>query len=402
MNPLILKPFTTGFLSEFILTPETLPFRDDEIMSLDAELSVFEQVFLNPDIEKNLISKNELLASFAISKAENSQLSLREAEEVYELIQNDPNYEFIHEKIKSKTKLTQKDHDRLEFLNILRTFRSVNQATFTMKDLTPEFIRKVHAQLTQGLDIFNDHLPDFTVYKSGAWRNNNMIRVGKYNPAPHIQVENSVLELTKWLKKNQTITGVATFHTALYAVHPFNNGNKRVCRILEHILLRSLKIDSKHLYSTSYYYHKHKDRYYRCLLYSLDRKNLNHFVAYVQEALVLSIIDVVKTSLEAKRGDYISQKNPDKELAIVLKHFIKQGDIQFKKLTVLTQGKIARQTLVTYLARSVEHGILTKREQGRTTHYTLNFDAPESKYLQKWLAFAQERLKVLPYSITLF
>ena len=89
-------------------------------------------------------------------------------------------------------------------------------------------------------------------------------------------------------------------------------------------------------------------------------------------------------------------------LAIVLKHFIKQGDIQFKKLTVLTQGKIARQTLVTYLARSVEHGILTKREQGRTTHYTLNFDAPESKYLQKWLAFAQERLKVLPYSITLF
>src|SRR6266852_5127896 len=137
----IFKPFSGAFLSEFVWTPQTLPFTSDEIMTLDRELSVYEQVFLNPDIENNLISKNELLASFAISKAEDSQLTLAEAQDVYDLILTDPNYDFILEKLKSKEKLTQKDYDKLEFFNILKTFRSVNQKNFTIDDLTPLKIR---------------------------------------------------------------------------------------------------------------------------------------------------------------------------------------------------------------------------------------------------------------------
>ena len=41
--------------------------------------------------------------------------------------------------------------------------------------------------------------------------------------------------------------------------------------------MTTIQINSKNLYSTSYYYHKEKDRYYKYLLYSLERKNLNHF-----------------------------------------------------------------------------------------------------------------------------
>src|SRR3989344_5191849 len=110
MDTTILRPFSTGFLSQFVFAPQTLPFTNKEVLSLDRELSEYEQVFLNPDIEKNLISKNELLASFAISKAEDSQLTLKEAEDVYNLVLSDPHYDFIGEKIKAKKKLAQKDH----------------------------------------------------------------------------------------------------------------------------------------------------------------------------------------------------------------------------------------------------------------------------------------------------
>ena len=79
MNTTILHPFSKGFLSQFVWTPQTQPFTNEEILLLDRELSEYEQVFLNPDIERNLISKNELLASFAISKAEDSRLTLKEA-----------------------------------------------------------------------------------------------------------------------------------------------------------------------------------------------------------------------------------------------------------------------------------------------------------------------------------
>jgi len=401
VNTTILKPFSQPFISDFVWTPQTLPFTSEEIISFDKELSVYEQVFLNPDIEKNLISKNELLASFAISKAEDSQLTLQEAQGVYSLVLSDPNYDFIRERLKAKEKLTNKDYDKLEFFNILKTFRSINQEPFTIDDLTPLKIREFHTNLTQGLDIFKDYLSDFTVYKSGLWRDNDLIRIGSYVPAPHTEIEKGVEELIAWLKENQIITGIAVFHTALYGLHPFNNGNKRICRILEHVLLRSLNINNKNLYSTSYYYHRQKARYYKYLLFSLERKNLNHFVAFVQEALVLSIIDVVKTSLEVKRQEFIARQELEGQMALVLKPLVKRGEVQFKSLARITRGKIARQTLVTYLSRAVGQGILRRRETGRVTYYGLNFEAPEIETLQKWLGFAKQRLAFIPDNIKL-
>ena len=401
VNTTILKPFSQPFISDFVWTPQTLPFTSEEIISFDKELSVYEQVFLNPDIEKNLISKNELLASFAISKAEDSQLTLQEARDVYNLVLSDPNYDFIREKLKAKEKLTNKDYDKLEFFNILKTFRNINQEPFTIDDLTLLKIRELHTNLTQGLDIFKDYLSDFTVYKSGLWRDNDLIRVGSYVPAPHTEIEKGVEELIAWLKENQTITGIAVFHTTLYGLHPFNNGNKRICRILEHVLLRSLNINNKNLYSTSYYYHRQKARYYKYLLFSLERKNLNHFVAFVQEALVLSIIDVVKTSLEVKRQEFIARQELEGQMALVLKPLVKRGEVQFKSLARITRGKIARQTLVTYLSRAVGQGILRRRETGRVTYYGLNFEAPEIETLQKWLGFAKQRLAFIPDNIKL-
>ncbi len=50
-TPTIKNPFKTSFLSSFVITPDTLPFNDQEIVQYDHELSRFEQVFLNPDIE---------------------------------------------------------------------------------------------------------------------------------------------------------------------------------------------------------------------------------------------------------------------------------------------------------------------------------------------------------------
>lgn len=397
----ILKPFSGNFLSQFVWTPQTLPFKDNEVLLIDRELAVFEQVFLNPDIEKNLISKNELLTSFAISKAEDSKLTLAEAQDVYNLILSDSNYDFISQKLKTKEKLTQKDYDKLEFFNIAKTFRNLNADLSTIEKLESQALLNLHRQLTQGLDIFKEHLPSFTIYKSGSFRDNDEIRVGTYKPAPFSEIKKGVKELINWLKNNKTITGIAVFHTALYGLHPFNNGNKRVCRVLEHILLRGLGLNAKNLYSTSYYYHKQKERYYKYLLYSLERKNLNHFAGFILESLVLSIIDVIKTSLEAKRSEFIGRFEIEGNTRLVLRPFIKRGELQFKHIARITGGKIARQTLITYLQKAVDQGILAKREAGRAVYYSLAFKAPETDTLQKWLAFAKERLAYIPDDIKL-
>lgn len=390
------NPFSGSFLSSFILTPKLLFFTNDEIISLDKKLNRFEQIILNPEIEKGLITKNEILTSFAISKAENSSLTFAEAQDIYNLMKNDHTYDFLNQKIKNQKKLTQKDHDKLEFFNIAKTFRKISSMRFNFNDLNTNFIKNIHKDLTLGLDIFSKTLPDFTLYKSGTWRDNNEIRVGSYSPSDFRKIDNSVQELTNWIIKSPNPTNIAIFHTSLYALHPFNNGNKRVCRILEHLLLKSIGLNSKNLYSTSYYYHKEKERYYKYLLFSLERKNLNHFTNFVQEAIVLSIVSVVKTSLEAERLEFINNQNVDNQIKAIVKPLIKQKQIQFKNLFKINKKKVSRQTFVNYLAKSVDMKIVTKKEIGKTTYYSLNFSSHEEIALDEWLEFASKKLKYIP------
>lgn len=395
-----MAPFTQTFLSQFVFTPALLPFTDKEIVKIDTELGEYEQVFLNPDIERNLISRNELLASFAISKAENSTLTLQEAQDVYDVILVNGEYTFISDKLKAKQKLTRKDCEKLEFFNIAKTFRNLNRQPISINDLTPGLLREIHRNLSQGLDIFAEYLPDFTVYKAGNFRDNDDIRVGTYVPAPHTEIEKGVKALISWLRENQTITGVALFHTSLYALHAFNNGNKRVCRVLEHLFFRDLGLNQKNLYSTSYYYHKQKERYYKYLLYSLERRNLNHFVSFVQEALVLSMIDVVKLSLEVKRSEFFDKQDTDNQIKLILRPLIKRAELQFKNLFKHSKSKIARQTFVNYLQKATDKNIVLKREAGRATYYRFNLkDTPEEETLNKWLSFAKQRLPFIPDDI---
>ncbi len=399
--PNIEKPFKEPFLDQLVLAPTLLPFSDKEIVALDTNLNQYEQLFLNPDIERNLISKNELLASFAISKAENSTLTLKEAQDVYDVLLNNEEYTFISEKLKAKKKLDNKDYEKLEFFNIAKTFRSYNQNPVSLKEVTPEYIKELHKQLTLGLDVFKDHLTGFDIYKAGIWRDNNDIRVGTYIPAPYKDIEKGVEELLTWIKKNPSVTSVGIFHTALYALHPFNNGNKRVCRVLEHIFLRSLDINAKNLYSTSYYYHKEKQRYYKYLLHSLEKRNLNHFVGFFQEALVLSIVAVIKTSLEVKRKEFLDNTEVEEQIKTILEPLIKRHEIQFKNLLKSSRGKIARQTFVTYLQQATDLGIVIRREQGRSTYYKLNVSSEEEKVLHELLDFVKSKLTFIPDEIKL-
>ena len=393
------KPFVKPFLDQFILTPSLLSFSDAEILQLDADLNQYEQLFLDPDIEKNLMSKNVLLASFAISKAENSALTIQEAREVYRDLLKNEEYSFIAKKLIAKKKLTRKDYEKLEFFNIAKTFR--NFQLVRINEITPEFIKDLHRQLTQGLDVFQDYLPKFDVYRSGNWRNTDTIRVGSYQPAPCAEIEAGVKELIIWIKEHQTLTSVGIFHTAFYALHPFNNGNKRVSRILEHFLLRCLSINKKNLYSTSYYYHKEKTRYYKYLLFSLERRNLNHFVSFFQEALVLSILSVVKTSLEVKRQSFLDSKDADEQIRLICKSLIKRHEIQFKYLLKSVGTNMARQTFVTYLQQAVDQGIISRREEGKATFYSLNVSTQEEKTFHLMLNFIKTKLTFIPDEIKL-
>jgi Fic family protein len=361
-------------------------------------VSTFEKSVKDPNIEKYLISKNELFASFAISKAENSSLTMTEAKELWERIDNNPDFDLLSAKIKSGINLTLKDHDKLEFVNIVKTFRKFNQRIYSLGAYTPELILSIHEQLTVGLDIFAKYLPGFDLYKSGHWRDNDEIRVGDYVPPEYGLIKDSVQTILEWIKKiSPRPFHVGIFHTVLYAIHPFDNGNKRVCRILEHMLYRTIGFNQKNLYGTSYYYHLEKERYYKHLLYSIEHANLNQFASYCLESLAYSLIGVFKTSLEIKKSEYLQSQLNDPQIIKIFTPFVKKSEIQFKNLLKITKNKISRPTLVTYLQKAVSDKILYRRVSGKNVYYSLNVETSQEQGVYNlWMGKVKNYLTYIP------
>lgn len=392
--PEIIYPFAQLFLSSFFVASSKLPFDEDTLKSADQALAGYEKSEIDWKLEKTLRERNDLLVSFAVSKAENSTLTLAEAAEVYNSIDRAPS--FLLNKLKTKEKLIQKDHDKLEYYNIAKIFRLLSNQGLKINELTPELILNLHAQLTENLDVFSGHLSDFEIYHSGHFRNNDKIKVGDYQPAPFQKIEASVSELIDWLKDNPSAINIFIFHAALYALHPFRNGNKRVCRVLEHFLLQDIGYNNKNLYSTSYYYHKHKDRYYKNLVEALYKRNLSYFVSFASEALFFSIVGVVAGVLQRKKALFLNNSGLDDKIIKVLKPLIKRREVKFGRFYALAKRKVVRQTFVNYLSEAVEKRIIIRREQGKNVYYSLAGDYFENNLINSWLLPARDKINFLP------
>ena len=344
-----------------------------------------------------------MLTSFAVSKAENSNLTLKEAEDIYKVIKSGSlgsNFLFLENKLKNGEKLDKKDHDKLEYGDIANGFNYFSEKGIKIKDLSLDLILDIHNRLTIGLDVFADYLDNFETYRSGQIRNDNKTKVGKYTPVNNSQIEENIKELIAWLKKNPSAINVFIFHIALYAIHPFKNGNKRVCRLLEHYLLQDLGYNAKDLYSLSYYYHKEKDRYYKYLLESLIKHDFSHFTSLASEALYFSACGIIAQVLSRKKEEIIKNSGLDKETISIIKPLIKRSQANFTKLLALNKRKVSRQTLSNHLSLAVEKEILTKKRLGRNVFYSLsNFNYEEEEILKDSLKFARGKNSFIPNNL---
>lgn len=388
--------FQQPFLRTFFWSSDLLLVDELFLKTVDSDLAAYESSSIDWQLEESLRSRNNLLASYAVSKAEQSALTLAEAQDVYQLISQQPDYNFLQSKISSGRKLKQKDYDQLEYFNIVKAFHRVDNDGFKIDDLTADFILDLHRELTFGLDVFADYLVSFEPYHSGCWRTDNLTRVGDFQPAPCSEIQDSVTELIAWLKQQPSAINIFIFHAALYALHPFKNGNKRVCRVLEHALLRAIGYNAKNLYSTSAYYHKHRDKYYKNLLETLYKHNFNPFVAFAAEALFFSAVGVVAGVLQRRKLEFLQRSDLVKETAAILKPLTKHYEINFNRLYALNKRKLARQTFSNYLQAAVASGFVQRRPIGRNAYYSLTGHWVEQEQLTVWLKSGRDVFGFLP------
>jgi excisionase family DNA binding protein len=153
-------------------------------------------------------------------------------------------------------------------------------------------IREIHNLLFSGLCENPGNYRNAQVYLEGT----------NYIPPPAFEVAGLVEELVKWLKGNpeelRPIELAAVFHHKLVAIHPFDDGNGRVGRLLLNLLLIQKGYPFTVIKTVD------KQKYYDCL-HEADAGNpkplVNFIARCIEQSLDLYLLAVEPT----KKGNHL-------------------------------------------------------------------------------------------------
>ncbi len=338
---------------------------------------------------EDLIYFNELYGSYAISKAEDSSLTLADATQLQLNFDWLSDYAtIIFKKVnelnvmsKSYQRKLKSLHDKLEFANILTVFRKINSPNYILNWEWPtkHRLESIHADLTRDLDeIFGDKLRGYDMYYSWVMRNRDNIVIADIYP---LEAENIPTALWDILHKYQEISSleeIFALHAHLYHIHPFSNGNKRVCRILEILLLQKIWINTQ-IIPPSLGYFRQQDRYIKRLVESsLVRKDYERFTPFAFGSLLLGILYLLHRELK-RRKDKVLKKYDWLLIFSTLSEWERVSTKVLRKHKKLK--KLPKATFFDQLKKEKEltKDLICIEEEGRHTYYSLNID--DSEYI---------------------
>lgn len=247
---------------------------------IDHARDLFNTLPLKNTMLRQLIIKNIIFEeTFAISTAEDSELTRQKARS----IKLSPDVELRLKKYRESKNFTSREkYDQLQNENIAMV--ELNTVGLSFQELSIDHLLELHANLTVGLDEYAHDL-GVSRYHPGELRKSNSTKVGKirqYLPPDYKKIPFLLKSLFKEFSERKTIhlTDILEFHILLYAIHPFANGNKRVCRLIESLLLNHYGYSASRILSLSIFYGDKKEDYNLFLIESLRQKTVGPFVNF--------------------------------------------------------------------------------------------------------------------------
>jgi len=165
-------------------------------------------------------------------------------------------------------------HDNLEALNHPKAIYYVE--SLKDRDLTENNISEIHKIIFSGV-----------LENAGVYRNSQVFIEGSdYMPPPAFEVPALMKELLEWLESNpdelRPIEIAAVFHHKFVSIHPFDDGNGRVARLLMNVLL------IKYGYPFTVIRNYDRRRYYDTLK-KADSGDLKPFVNFIARCVEESL-----------------------------------------------------------------------------------------------------------------
>lgn len=120
------------------------------------------------------------------------------------------------------------------------------------------------------------------------------------------QIPQKLEQYLRWLRQNihnyDPILLAALTHFRVAEIHPYDDGNGRLCRLLDYFLLARGNMDAFQIVSLEYFFLLHSERYYQLLETTIETQHLGEWIEFYTDALLNSILDTAKIIYQLTGG----------------------------------------------------------------------------------------------------
>ncbi len=307
-------------------------------------------------LELNLQRDNLIQSSYVSNSIEGNPLSLQE---VTNLLLDD------------RVPVNRDEKEVKNYFSLLESLKN-----YIDKKISLAIIKELHQKLLSGV---KDKI-------AGEIRNKKVV-IGKYKPEEKKEImslelkheppshkspmiEKSLEELSLWLEKESQIPAVlkaGIYHHQFVFIHPFADGNGRVCRLLTALIFLQNNYQINKYFVLDDYYDIDRLQY-SDKLHTADRGNKTEWLEYFTDGVKYSLQSALARIKEGLTALKIEERPTPKEREVIQ---IVQKRKEITSSELATMLKVSRQQAHGLLKSLVDKGLLDKKGSTKKSYYFL-------------------------------
>lgn len=334
------------FVPKFTITPKILT----NISQIERFYGQIEALQLPKKLELNLARNNLIQSSYASNKIEGNPLTLPEVTNL-----------LLGDKVPT-------NRDEKEVVNYFNILQKIDE--YKDKIIDSKLIIEFHKLLMTGVQESAGVIRNVKVVvgKYKGEKGNVSLKV-KHEPPHHNRdyIEKDLDELCVWLKNDDLpiILKTGIFHHEFVYIHPFEDGNGRVCRLLTSLIFIQNNYYINKYFILDDYYDIDRDQYSDAL-HSADNGDKTQWLEYYSDGVKYSIQSALFKAKQSIRTLNIEEQPTPKEKEVLK---IIEDLKQIKSQDIVAKLDISRQQAFNLLAGLMDKGLIDKKGSTKSSYY---------------------------------
>jgi len=321
------------------------------ITSIERLYGQIEGLKLPKKLELNLTRHNLIQSSYASNRIEGNPLTLPEVTNL-----------LLDDRVPT-------NRDEKEVVNYFSILQHLND--YKDRSLELPLVTDLHKQLMTGVDETAGQIRNVKVVvgKYKEEKGNVSLRV-KHDPPHHdrASIEKSLKDLLNWSSNPEDLPiaiRAGIFHHEFVYIHPFEDGNGRVCRLLTSLLfIRNNYLINKYFVLDDYYDIDRQQ--YSDMLHSADPGDKTEWLEYFSDGIKYSLQSALARAKEAMTSLRIEEQPTPKEREVLK---IIQEKHEVTSHTIAEELHVSRQQAHGLLSNLIDKGLIDKKGSTKSSYY---------------------------------